>query len=187
MAYITSPKIDDLAVDGLLGVNNSLAYKVHEIEKHFHSHGIWFGLAGTPDAELHRADLMDGVILPFDLLSGASDFGNWTQILGSDDTPVKAGYAKFDLHLFLVTNTDSTTPFIMQIIKGESADFAAKIAAKDYSTVPYVSVSNNNDSGISFIQQTRVNTGQKLWVRVANIGATGKTLSAYFGLHEYVG
>ena len=32
-----SDAIDTVAVDGLSGVSNSLAYKVHEIEKHFHN------------------------------------------------------------------------------------------------------------------------------------------------------
>ena len=38
-----SRKIDSLATDGLAGVSNSLAYRVHEIEKHFHSEEHWYG------------------------------------------------------------------------------------------------------------------------------------------------
>lgn len=53
---VIDPKIDNRAVDGLLGVNNSLAYKVHEIEKHFHNQEKWCGVAAIADAELHVAD-----------------------------------------------------------------------------------------------------------------------------------
>ena len=43
-------KIDGLSVSGLTGVSNSLAYRVHEIERHLHSSGRWFGAAVTPTA-----------------------------------------------------------------------------------------------------------------------------------------
>jgi hypothetical protein len=33
----------------------------------------------------------------------------------------------------------------------------------------------------------RITTGEKVWVRVACIGQTGKTLNGYFGIHEYIG
>lgn len=46
-AYNSGPdscnKIDSLAVNGLLGTRNRLAYKVHEIEKHLHGREYWFG------------------------------------------------------------------------------------------------------------------------------------------------
>jgi len=40
-------KIDSAAVDGLSGTANSLAYKVHEIEKHFHSAQQIYGLTAN--------------------------------------------------------------------------------------------------------------------------------------------
>ena len=56
-------KIDNLAVDGLNGVNNSLAYKVHEIEKHFHNVEYWVGDGGggvaDVDGERFSADFRD--------------------------------------------------------------------------------------------------------------------------------
>ena len=46
MAYNSeTDKIDKQATDGLAGTPNSLAYRVHEIEKHFHGEGSWFGAA----------------------------------------------------------------------------------------------------------------------------------------------
>ena len=44
MAYQSGVnKIDAVATSGLAGVSNSLAYRVHEIEKHFHNYERWFG------------------------------------------------------------------------------------------------------------------------------------------------
>jgi len=180
-------KIDNAATLGLLGTSNSLGYRTEEIEKHFHNQEKWFGLAGTPNGEIHRADLMDGLIQPFALLSGASAFGNWVQILGSSDTPFKAAQVKYDLHRAMITTTNSTNAFIIQIATGESAGLATKITAKDYSSFPYIASTNQSDSGISDIIDPREGSGEKHWARCACVGASAKTINCYFGLHEYVG
>lgn len=39
-------KIDSAATDGLEGTSNSLAYRVHEIEKHLHNRGRFWGAHG---------------------------------------------------------------------------------------------------------------------------------------------
>jgi hypothetical protein len=194
MAYIPlanvesqTDKIDQAATDGLLGTNNSLAYRTHEIEKHFHSFEHWFGVAASPSGETHVADVVGGATTAFALVSGASTFGSWVQMLGSSDTPVLSGYANFDPHRYLITTTDSTSPFILQFATGESAGLATKISNSEYSSFMYISASNNNDSGVEDMMSPRITTGEKVWVRVACIGQTGKTLNGYFGIHEYIG
>ena len=49
-------KIDDEAVSGLLGTYDSLAYRVHEIERHLHSAGSWFGQASSANPTTHVAN-----------------------------------------------------------------------------------------------------------------------------------
>lgn len=182
-----NPKIDNQAVLGLLGTKDSLAYKVNELERHFHNRERWFGAAAVPSGETHVADIVGGATTPFALLSGNSDFGNWVQILGSSDTPVFGTAAYFDAHEFIVTTTDSTSPFIIEISAGESGDLAGNITAGLYTTTMYISASNNNDSGIETIASSRVPTGVKVWARCACIGQDAKTINAYIGLHEYEG
>ena len=164
---------------------NNIETEVIEIEKHLHNYEKWFGAAASPSGETHVADRMDGVISPFALLSGTSDFGSWVQVLGSSDTPVQTGKTKLDLHRVLVTSTDSTATFIVQIVTGESAGIAAKLAAEDFDEFPYISATNNNDSGISEIIDKRCDVGEKVWMRCACVGQTAKTINIYFGLHEY--
>jgi len=53
-------KIDNKAVDGLLGVSNSLGYRVHEIERHLHGRERWLGKAGSQTA----TDWADNVLTP---------------------------------------------------------------------------------------------------------------------------
>ena len=52
MAYdAETAKIDSLATNGLNGVNNSLAYRVHEIENHFHSVERWVGISADQSGD----------------------------------------------------------------------------------------------------------------------------------------
>lgn len=182
-----SPKLDDETTEGLSGTSNSLAYRVEEIEKHLHNQEKWLGAAAAASGETHVADEMGPGIAPFAFLSGNDAFGSWVQILGSSDTPIKAAQVKFDAHRFLVTSTDSTEVFHMQVAAGESADLAAAITAKNYTSFPYIAPTNNNDSGISDIMTSRVPAGVKVWARVICIGQNAKTINAYFGIHEYEG
>lgn len=182
-----SAKIDDEVTLGLSGTANSLAYRTEENEKHVHNNEKWFGAAAVAAAETHNADRMGPAIAPFALVSGNDDFGSWVQILGSSDTPVMAGQAKYDLHSFLITTTDSTAAFLIQIIDGESADFAAKLAAETYTEFPYEASTNNNDGGVAHILNHRSDSTCKVWARCICIGQNAKTINFYFGLHEYVG
>lgn len=159
--------------------------EVNEIEKHLHNFEKWFGAATTPSGETHVADRMGGGISPFTLTSGNDDYGSWVQVLGSNDTPVRSGKTKFDVHRALITSTDSTSPFKIEIITGESSGFAAKLAAEDFDEFPYVSATNNNDSGISEIIDIRDDSGEKVWMRCVCIGQNAQTLNLYIGLHEY--
>jgi len=180
-------KIDSAETDGLLGVHDSLSYRAEEIERHLHNLEKWFGIATIPDGEIHVADRMVGGIQPFILEAGDDDFGDWIQILGSADTPVIGDQVKFDAHRFMVMSTNSTNPYIIQVVSGESADIDSKIAAEEFTEAAYISASNNNDSGISEIMARRTDSAKKVWARCACIGSNGSTISMYFGIHEYNG
>lgn len=181
-------KIDNAATDGLAGVEDSVAYRIHEVERHLHNFEKWFGAAAVASGETHVADRMAGGISAFALVSGNDAFNaTWTQVLGSADLPVGAGMVKADAHRVMVTSTDSTAPFIIQFVTGESADIAAKISAEEFTEIPYVSATNNADSGVSDIISRRIDAGEKVWARCACIGQDAKTINLYVGIHEYEG
>lgn len=180
-------KLDSAPSDGLDGTNDSIAYRIGEIERHLHNTEKWFGAAAIPDAELHVAGRMAGGIQPFVLTAGNDDFGAWVQVLGTNDTPVTTGMVNFDARRILVTDTNSTNPFIVQVVSGESSEIAAKIASEQFSEAPYISATNNNDSGVEEIMVRRTAVGEKVWARCACIGSSGSTFSFYFGIHEYEG
>ncbi len=185
---INISKIDSLAVDGLLGVEDSLAYKVHEIEKHLHNDEDWFGAALIPVGETHIADdVTVGSRAPFQVDAGNDDWGAWVQILGSDDTPNRNGMAKFDLHKIQVVDSETTNVHaFIQIACGASG--AAGLSAGTYTTIPYLTPTNQAAEGAIGFKAVRCDVGTKVWARCMGIGeAGGLELDFYFGLHEYIG
>ncbi len=150
----------------LLGLEKAIEHSTYETEHHVHNREKWFGAAVSASGETHVADRMVGGIDPFVITTGNDDFGSWVQVLGSSDSPVSAGMVLFDAHRFLITNSSSTDPFVIQVATGESADLAAKIAAEEFTEGPYISGTNNNDSGIEDILTIRTLVGEKVWVRV---------------------
>jgi len=88
-------KIDGAAVSGLAGVADSLAYKVHEIEKHFHSAEEVYGLSAANGVLTRKATTP--IITP----CGSGAWGN-EQYLGGA-FPEGGSNLKVDLNKLYVT------------------------------------------------------------------------------------
>jgi len=177
-------KIDDLAVAGLTGVYNSLAYKVHEIERHFHSGARWFEAASVPNGEIHVADAIGSGAGAFQADAGNDAWGTWIQVLGSSDTPTVAGKAYFDPHQMIVEDTERASTYFLQFARGDSG--AAGLAAGNYTELIYAA-SVQKEAGIISVQTGRAPAGSKIWFRVMCPGVDTGTFDFYFGLHEYEG
>ncbi len=180
------PKIDNKATDGLAGVRNSLAYRVHDIEKHLHNHEDWFCLAAVSDGEVHVADDIAGATAgaPFQIDAGNDTWGSWVQILGSSDTPNRAGMAEFDLHNIQVVDSESTNVHsFIQISCGATGGVG--LSAGDYTIVPYLTPTNQAAESAIPIIQPKESAGCKTWARCWAVGENTMTISFYFGLHEY--
>lgn len=176
-------KIDDLATAGLTGVSNSLAYRTHEIEKHFHSRARFWGAVAVPD-ETNAIDA--NVDTPFVAVSGNDDWGTAIPICGTSDDPTGLSYAKFDPHLLLVVDTDHTTPYRFRLIYGTGTS-AAAISANQWSEEMFLASGGPFDSGTPLaFQMPRVDVGTKLWAQVWN-ATNGSNVDFFWGEHPYVG
>ena len=179
-------KIDAKAVDGLLGVSDSLAYKVHEIERHLHSAGSWFGAAAVASGETHVADRIGAGIAAFQLDAGNEDWGTWVQILGSSDTPARTNQVYFDPHEIVITYTERSGAYFIQFARGDSG--AAGLASGAYTEVVFESDSvGTKAAGITSLQTGRAPAGSKLWARCLCVGENTATIDFYLGIHEYQG
>jgi len=184
-----SHRIDDYPTRGLLGTADSLAYRIGEVERHFHNWERWLCLAaaGTATAT-HFADRIGATAAsyaPFVLTAGNDTWGAWVQLLGVDDTPAVPAMVKFDVHRVLITTTNETGIWFVQL--GFGASGAAALAADTFSSIVFVSEGPGDRSSPIEVFTRRQAAGTLMWARAWAVGADGKTLSLMFGLHEYEG
>ena len=183
-----STRIDSVATLGLDGVADSLAYRAGAIARHHHSYEHWFGLAVTPDGEVHVADsVSDGTaVAPFRVDAGNDVWGAWVQILGSSDTPVIAGCLYYDLHRISVVGVENAnnTHFV-QVAFGASG--AAAISAATYTELVFRPQTVQGSETILTFQMRRIAVGTKAWMRNLVRGQNTSWMDIYHGSHEYEG
>ena len=178
---------DTVTTTGLLGTDDSLAYRLGEIERHFHNWERWMCAAVTPSGT-HFADRIGavaGAYAPFVATSGNDTWGAWLQILGSGDTPVVVGQTKFDLHRVLVTTTNQVAIWLLQF--GFGASGAAALTANTFCSVVYSPAATTDRTVPIDIITRRQAAGTLAWARGWCVGSNAKTVSFMFGLHEYEG
>ncbi len=176
-------KVDQAATNGLAGVSNSLAYRVHEIEKHHHSPGYWWGALAGPD---ETNAIEENVTRPFVAISGADTWGTAIPILGTSDNPVGAADVRYDAHLVLVVDTDHATTYRLRFIWG-SGTSAEAIIALQCSPVMFITAAGPFISGTPVIMQmSRGTVGEKLWCQVWNATNLSE-VDFFYGAHGYAG
>jgi len=94
-----SDTADSKTTVGLLGVNNSLAYRVHEIEKHFHSSEQVFG----NNSGFMAADEP----VKFTVVGGDDAWGTELHIHGGDVIESGSSTMKFDLNTLYIVSLDA--------------------------------------------------------------------------------
>ena len=176
-------KIDKKAVDGLLGVSNSLGYKVHEIEKHFHSPEFWFGDDG--DSTMSRANNHNAWTLTAD--ASANTYGTEVQLSAANDFNADIeGYTaavKIDLHKIAVTESSvNDKNYIIQFWGGETTFGASSFLTE----VVYRTGGNAAEAQPISVMCPRFLVGCKIWARVKCETGSG-TLDILVGIHGYKG
>jgi hypothetical protein len=178
-------KIDDAPTLGLSGTDNSLAYRVHEIERHIHSHERWLETAAVASGETHVADVIGTGGGSFQLDAGNDDWGSWVQILGSSDTPVITNSEYYDLHRIEIDTEERAGTYFLQFAFGASG--AAALSAGTYTETIYTGPAGAQSGGPVVIQSRRIASGTKAWARTMFPGQDTATIDLYIGIHEYEG
>ena len=173
----TLRKIDEKAVLGLLGVKNSLSYKVHEIEKHFHNREQWFGKSAG-DTFLDPASLTE-----WQLTAGAGlAFGAEVQLSNGDEVEAGDATKYYDMHKILVTAVSAASKiYKVQFLYGTGAVGAATIATEVVGFFP----ASGKSSAIAFMMP-RIACNNKVWAKAACETNAG-TIDFIVGLHVYQG
>ena len=164
--------IDGVATSGLLGVSNSLGYKVHEIEKHFHNQAYWYG------KDPGDAFLLENGLVSWTLIAGAIGvMGNWMQLSNGDE--IIAG-PKYDLHQILITNASAAGKvYYIQLGTGAGGAQVAKTTAV---IMPAATLRQSHEE----IMMPRLANTDLLWAR-CSCETAAATVSILVGLHVYVG
>lgn len=182
-------KIDSEEVDGLLGVDDSLAYKVHEIEGHLHSAGRFFGYSGTPNATALLTS-----ITPWNLVSGTGDYGTAVQIfLGDEDFDLPFTPYKFDPHRLFAIDVSADAIYKIRIANSQwtgsahtYATMASAVTANKY-TESILQITSTKEPAASIPVQTgRAVYGSKVWAQVWS-STNGADIDILLGVHAYIG
>jgi len=112
---LQTDKIDLVAVNGLNGVNNSLAYKVHEIERHFHNSEQVFG----NNSGYLGADLP--VVLT--VIGGDNAWGTENHIHAGDVIESGSSVKKMDINtLYVVAVSTANKISIIELLYGTAGN-----------------------------------------------------------------
>lgn len=184
-------KIDDEAVDGLSGTNNSLAYKVNEIERHLHSAGRWFG---------STAGVAPGLVTsltPFEVTSDATaeTYGTAVEVLdGTEDFDLPYTPVNMDPHRIFITGVTSSGIYKIRLANSKYtgsvdtyANMAAAVAAGQYTEFLLKVDSTKADAISAPVQTGQMMTGSTLWAQVMHADAGAETVSFFIGCHGYEG
>jgi len=176
---------DNVVTAGLRGTKDSLSYRIHELERHFHVAGRWFGAAAILAADTNYGDRIAAGISPYQLVAGNNTWGAWTGILGSADTPADTGKVYFDPHEIQVTEANDTNTYFIQFTRGLSG--AAGYSAGMYTEFSFTPATNQIDAGPIAVKTGRAPAGSIIWARCMVSGQNAKTIDFYLGIHEYEG
>jgi hypothetical protein len=184
-----SPMLDEAATDGLAGTEHSLAYRIHEIESHFHNRERWFGISADQSGNDWALDTLN----PYVAISGANAYGadanDEAKVFGTDDTPAISGMTKFDIHRILIIDVDHDTVYKLRVVYG-SDTMANNITAGQYSEVmvQFDSANPQQSAGVpvEVIMERSTCGTDKVWVQAWNANNNSE-IDFLVGTHEYEG
>ena len=182
-------KIDRLVTDGLAGVSNSLAYRVHEIEKHFHSPERRLGISADQSGNDWA---LEDTLNAYQAISGNAVYGadanDEAKVIGTDDGPYVSGMVKFDFHKLFVEELSTDDVFAVRIVWG-TGTMADAITAGQFSHTVLMNNPAGNKAGGSpvSIMMPRLTWGtDKVWVQ-CKCATNNATMDFFVLVHEYAG
>ncbi len=175
-------KIDDFPTNGLEGVEDSLAYRINEVERHFHNRERWWGALAAPD-ETNAIEA--NVNRPFSADSGANTWGTAISILGTADDPTPGdGDTRFDARELLIVDTQHASAYRLRIIWGTGTSADAITAGQWTEEMFFGTLGAPSGMAVEH-RIRRILIGWKMWVQVWNVN-NNSTVDFYWGPHGYI-
>lgn len=158
---------------------------VVEIERHFHSPEVWFGISADQSGNNWAADTLNA----YTCISGNGDYGadadDEALVIGSDDTPTAAGFVEFDVREILIVGVSANTAYKLRISWG-TGTLAAAILAGNCSEfmLKFDTVGNVDAAFPHRLQMPQLDSGIKVWIQCKN-ATDNATVDFFVGIHEY--
>lgn len=176
----STAKIDRQAVDGLSGTDDSLAFKIEEIERHVHGTETWYGDGGSNDLSATSFTEIVGTA------DEATTYGTALQISDGDDIESGDATKKMDVHRLLITTVSATDKiYKIQFLYGTGSVGTATIATEIAVWVSAI-VGNTAVAGPIEAMMPRIATNNKIWIKVA-CETDEATIAFLIGIHTYSG
>ena len=175
--FIDAAQIDEAAVAGLVGTENSLAYKVEELNKTLLNRCRWFGKS----ADQSGNDWAAQGLTPYTLVSGDNTWGDWAKLVGSADVPLTVGYTRYTINQIGLLSAAEEAAFLVQFV-WDATDAATGLAAGNYTETMVLSKESSNFG--AEVVMPRIPVTDKMWARC---WAVEGTLEVFIGLKEYEG
>ena len=180
--------IDNATTVGLLGADNSLAYRVHEIERHIHGRERWLGKSADQSGD----DWAANNLTPFRAISGTNAYGadanDEAKVLGTLDTPQITGMVRYDMHRIMMVAASSETVYKLRIVYG-SGTMADAITAGQYTELCVMAdaaVAQVPHDAFEIMMPRGYCGVTKVWVQAWN-ATNNATIDFLVALHEYEG
>ena len=152
------------------------------VDDHFHNYEQEFGKAAAPTAT-HFAD--PDSLTTFQAISGNGAFGAACNVLGSADTPFRAGMLYFDPREWSIVDVSDAHPYIVKLIWGTAAQTEAQAeAAMQYSTFVVHQPTANGQNKPQEGRILRRIPGNQIWIKVKN-QTNLATMDFLLTIHEY--
>ncbi|HUV28110.1 MAG TPA: hypothetical protein VMW34_12160 [Anaerolineales bacterium] len=165
-----------------------LAADIVELVEHFHNYEVWFGKTNPQTAtDWGTAD----DLAVFQCISGNAVYGadadDEALVIGTDNTPFRAGMTLFDFHRILIIDFSHGAPYMMRFAWGDTT-LAQAIIDEQYTMIPVLTpnLPVAQSGGIVFeIMMPRIRAGiDQVWAQCKN-ATDDATLDFLVGLHEY--
>lgn len=186
------------ATASLVALARMGAKEAWEVEQHFHTGQLGFGIAAVPDGELHVADRVGtgaagAEAAPFICDAGNDDWGTWTQVMGSSDTPPSEipTATHYDMRFIkVVASENDDQRYMLQFVVQEDAP-ADDPGVGDYFTetetfIHDAAVQGDPTMPIIEFPNYRRPVATKMWARSRAPNLNTSTLSFYLYGHFYI-
>ena len=167
-------------------ITSTILSTVLGIDADQHNPQLWFGISADQSGNDWAADTLN----PFQAISGLSDYGadanDEAKVVGSADTPARAGFTTFDVHTIQIGAVSVNTEYKLRLV-WHSDNLTSGVAAGNTSETMLKFDATNPQQSAAIpvrVNMPAVAAGTKVWVQCKN-ATDNATVDLFVGITEF--